>query len=131
MALEREELAGWLRLALTPGIGNAAARKLLAAFGLPPRIFEQSMAALGASVSGKQAAALQQVPPELADLLETTWQWLQADLDARRVLTDIQEDGNALQFDGAFKRYVKTEEFDEDKPNGYGKFKVFWLKRKK
>lgn len=41
-----------------------------------------------------------------------------------RVLTDIQEDGNALQFDGAFKRYVKTEEFDEDKPNGYGKFKV-------
>ena len=48
-----------------------------------------------------------------------------------RVLTDIQEDGNALQFDGAFKRYVKTEEFDEDKPNGYGKFKVFWLKRKK
>ena len=87
MALEREELAGWLRLALTPGIGNATARKLLAAFGLPPRIFEQSMAALGASVSGKQAAALQQVPPELADLLETTWQWLQADLDARRVLT--------------------------------------------
>ena len=48
-----------------------------------------------------------------------------------RVLTDIQEDGNALQFDGAFKRYIKTEEFDEDKPNGYGKFKVFWLKRKK
>ena len=46
------------------------------------------------------------------------------------MLTDIQEDGNALQFDGAFKRYVKTEEFDEDKPNGYGKFKVFWLKGK-
>ena len=48
-----------------------------------------------------------------------------------RCLTDIQEDGSALQFDGAFKRYVKTEEFDTDKPNGYGKFKVFWLKRKK
>ena len=47
-----------------------------------------------------------------------------------RVLTDIQEDGNALQFDGAFKRYVKTEEFDEDKPNGYGRFKVFLLRRK-
>ena len=31
-----------------------------------------------------------------------------------RVLTDIQEDGNALPFDGAFQRYVKTEEFDED-----------------
>ena len=87
MALEREELAGWLRLALTPGIGNATARKLLTAFGLPPRIFVQSMAALGTCISGKQAAALQQAPPELADLLETTWQWLQADLDARRVLT--------------------------------------------
>ena len=28
------------------------------------------------------------------------------------------------------KRYVKTEEFDEDKPNGYGRFKVFLLRRK-
>ena len=87
MALERDELAGWLRLALTPGIGNATARKLLTAYGLPPRIFGQSVSALDARVSAKQAAALQQVPPELADLLETTWQWLLADPASRRVLT--------------------------------------------
>ena len=87
MALERDELAGWLRLALTPGVGDTTARKLLTAFGLPPRIFEPSVAALRECVSAKQAAALQQEPAELATLLETTWQWLQADPVSRRVLT--------------------------------------------
>lgn len=47
-----------------------------------------------------------------------------------RVLTDIQEEGNALQFDGLRKRYVKTETFDQDKPNGYGRLKLFFLRRK-
>ena len=47
-----------------------------------------------------------------------------------RVLTDIQESGDALQFDGARKRYVKTEEFDTDKMNGYSRFKVFLLRQK-
>lgn len=47
-----------------------------------------------------------------------------------RVITDIQENGTALQVDNQRKRYVKTEEFDEDKPNGYGRFKVFLLRRK-
>ena len=42
-----------------------------------------------------------------------------------RVITDVQENGTALQVDNQRKRYVKTEEFDEDKPNGYGRFKVF------
>ncbi len=87
MPLERDELAGWLRLALTPGVGDLTARKLLTAFGLPPRIFEQSMSALRACASAKQAAALQQEPVELAALLDTTWQWLQADPASRRVLT--------------------------------------------
>ena len=47
-----------------------------------------------------------------------------------RVITDVQENGTALQVDNQRKRYVKTEEFDEDKPNGYGRFKVFLLRRK-
>ena len=47
-----------------------------------------------------------------------------------RVLTDIQEDGCALQFDGARKRYVKTEAFETDKANGYTPFKMFWLRRR-
>ena len=87
MAFERDELEGWLRLTLTPGVGNTTARKLLTAYGLPPRIFEQSIAVLGERVSARQAAALQQKPPDLAELLETTWQWLQADPVSRRVLT--------------------------------------------
>ncbi len=48
-----------------------------------------------------------------------------------RVLTDVQQNGTALQFDGLRKRYVKTEEFDTDKPNGYSKLKLFWLWRRK
>ena len=48
-----------------------------------------------------------------------------------RVLTDVQEEGTALQFDGLRKRYVMTEEFASDKPNGYGKWKVFWLQLRK
>lgn len=48
-----------------------------------------------------------------------------------RRLTDVQEDGAALQFDGARRRYLLTEEFDTDKPNGYGKLKLLFLRRRK
>lgn len=48
-----------------------------------------------------------------------------------RVLTDVQEQGTALQFDGLRKRYVLTEEFDTDKMNGYSRFKVFLLRQKR
>ena len=44
--MEQRELAAWLRLALTPGVGNLAARRLLAAFGLPGDVFAQSTVAL-------------------------------------------------------------------------------------
>ncbi len=47
--------ADWLRLSLIPGIGGASQRKLLAAFGLPERIFAADRAALGA-VIGERAA---------------------------------------------------------------------------
>ncbi|MGH8819881.1 MAG: DNA-processing protein DprA [Rhodoferax sp.] len=76
--MERDELAAWLRLALTPGVGNASARKLLAAFGPPPSVFGQSHTALRQLVNGPQAEALLTEPPGLAAQLETTWQWLQA-----------------------------------------------------
>lgn len=87
--MERDELAAWLRLTLTPGVGNAGARKLLAAFGLPQAVFGQSRAALQSVVSPQQATALLAEPPGLAAQLDATWQWLH---DAqpgtqRRVLT--------------------------------------------
>lgn len=75
--MERDELAGWLRLTLTPGIGNQTARKLLAAFGLPEAIFSQSPSALQQVVSPAQADALLTEPPELPAQLDVTWHWLQ------------------------------------------------------
>jgi len=74
--MEREELGGWLRLALSSGVGNGAARRLLSAFGLPQAIFRQPEAALQQCVTPIQARALCQVPPTLDDLLETTATWL-------------------------------------------------------
>ena len=79
--MERDELAAWLRLTLTPGVGNGSARKLLAAFGLPQAIFEQSTTALQQVVSTTQALALRTEPAELADLLQVTWTWLKHDAD--------------------------------------------------
>ena len=85
--LERDELALWLRLQLTAGIGNTSARKLLAAFGLPEQVFAQSLGALRQVVSEAQAQALLRAPDGFADALQTTWDWLQASPPQRRVLT--------------------------------------------
>ncbi len=76
--MDREELAGWLRLALTPGVGNETARKLLGAFGLPGDIFKQSATALSQLASQAQVSALLQEPRDFAAQLETTWDWLHA-----------------------------------------------------
>lgn len=84
--MEREELAAWLRLEQTPGVGNATARRLLAAFGLPQQVFAASQAALSQVASAAQCSALQGSPPGFGDLLETTWLWLQAS-PQHRVLT--------------------------------------------
>ena len=77
--MERDELSDWLRLSLTRGIGNATARKLLSAFGLPEAIFKQPSAALLQVVSTSQATALRDEPAELQALVETTWTWLNDD----------------------------------------------------
>ena len=84
--MERADLAAWLRLQLTPGVGNTSARQLLAAFGLPQGIFDATAQALGQVVSTRQSAALQQEPAGWQALLDTTWQWLQANPQANRVL---------------------------------------------
>ena len=74
--MEHDELGSWLRLTLTPGVGNSTARKLLAAFGLPQAVFSASAAALSQVVTAAQASALRAQPPELAALVDTTWTWL-------------------------------------------------------
>lgn len=84
--MEREELAAWLGLTLTPGIGNETARKLLAAFGLPELVFRQTAQALEQVVSAPLAAGLRAPAPELDALLQSTWNWLQEDPDHRQVI---------------------------------------------
>jgi DNA processing protein len=88
--VERDELADWLRLALTPGIGDCTARRLLSAFGLPGAVFTPSPAALRDVVTPAQAAALQVKPASLDAQLALTWDWLQtieAEGAVRRLVT--------------------------------------------
>lgn len=75
---ERAELQAWLRLSLTPSIGNAAARRLLAHFGAAPAIFEACTTELQACVSVAQGAQLRHPPEGFEQAFETTWQWLHA-----------------------------------------------------
>ena len=79
--MERAELTAWLRLTLTPGVGNDTARKLLAAFGSPEAVFEQSQAALRQLGSDKLASAIVTEPLKLPHLLQTTVDWLAGDDD--------------------------------------------------
>lgn len=83
MAMDSDELRAWLRLALTPGVGNATARKLLAAFGSAQAIFEQSSATLQQIGSDKLANSLRSEPSGLAVQRQTTMDWLQAGDDRR------------------------------------------------
>lgn len=84
--MERAELQAWLRLTLSPGVGNETARRLLATFGSAQAIFEQDSAALLTLGLGKRAAAIRAQPPGLAALLETTLDWLGA-ADNRKIVT--------------------------------------------
>ncbi len=81
--MDRDELALWLRLMLTPGVGNETARLLLARFGLPAQIFAQSAAAWREVVGVQLAGALARPPADLDAHVQATWDWLQrADDDA-------------------------------------------------
>ncbi len=76
--MESAELKAWLRLTLSPGVGNATARKLLATFGSVEAIFEQRAATLKELGSAKLSNAIALQPPNLDELLKTTQNWLAA-----------------------------------------------------
>ena len=84
--MNSEELLAWLRLTLSPGVGNTAARKLLATFGSAQGIFDQSSATLRQLGSDKLAGVLKSEPATLAAQLQTTQEWLQSGED-RYVVT--------------------------------------------
>ncbi|MBG7621763.1 DNA-protecting protein DprA [Herbaspirillum sp. AP02] len=71
-------LDAWLRLAFADGIGPVAARRLLAAFGLPGQIWQAQFSALCAVVSPRQAATLLAPPSgRQRERMEATLDWLQ------------------------------------------------------
>ncbi len=84
--MPRDELAAWLRLLRTPGVGTESARKLLAAFGLPQEIFEHDGAAWQAVVGTRAARALGTVPEAIDAEVDRLQAWLGEDA-GRHVLT--------------------------------------------
>jgi DNA processing protein len=71
-----DDLAGWLRLMQTPGVGALTARQLLSAFGPPQHIFQSPHAALLRVVSATVASALLTEPDsETRDLIARTLEW--------------------------------------------------------
>jgi DNA processing protein len=99
--MERDELSAWLRLALTAQVGNATARRLLAAFGMPQAVFDQAQPALAQVVSRTQAQALGREPAGLGTQVDDTWSWLGEGetAESRRVLTLADSDYPASLLD--------------------------------
>ena len=88
--MEHAELSAWLRLTLSPGVGNDTARKLLAAFGSAQAVFEQSEAALRQLGTDRLVRAILGEPPKLAELLQATTHWLAGSQDqVSRVVAPI------------------------------------------
>ncbi len=76
--IDRDELAAWLRLVETPGVGRGSARRLLAALGSPEAVIDASTVARRAVVDAAVATALASEPPRFAALLAETCAWLDA-----------------------------------------------------
>ena len=87
--MNRDVLAAWLRLLLTPGVGNDTARRLLAAFGLPEAIWSHSASAWETVTSARIARAMQLVPASLDATLDRLMDWL--DHDNHQVITLADE----------------------------------------
>jgi len=82
-----DERRGWLRLALTPGIGPATARALLAAFGLPDTVFAARAAQLAPVVGEALARTLAApAPAAQAQAIDAAIAWLERE-PGRHLLT--------------------------------------------
>jgi len=84
--VDRDELAAWLQLLETPGVGRQSARRLLAAFGSPQAVLSASVSARAGVIDKATAAKLEQAPEGLALLVERTAAWLTGE-PGRRILT--------------------------------------------
>lgn len=104
-------MSDWLRLALTPGLGDATARKLLARFGLPAQIFSASHGDLAPVVGEAQARRVSAARSDatIQAGIDEALQWLQApdshvvtlaDADYPRSLLDIPDPPAVLYLKG-------------------------------
>jgi DNA processing protein len=88
--IDRDELAAWLRLLISPGVGREAARRLLAAFGSPQSVFDAGRTAQREVVGDALAGVLAQPPEAFDALLQRTLDWLAApDADAPRSIVTL------------------------------------------
>lgn len=74
----RVERAAWLRLVLTPGVGPAAARDLLAAFGLPEEVLAAGSEARARVVGAPLARAIAARDPERERAIDAALEWASA-----------------------------------------------------
>lgn len=86
-SLPADELLAWMRLAHSPGLGLAAARRLLAAFGSPQHAVAAGAATLRELAGGDGAQALLEPALDHEALLKSTTAWLGADAQRRFVVT--------------------------------------------
>lgn len=74
--MPRDELAAWLRLLLTPGLGRSSARQLLTAFGLPQAVWSRPPTDWAAVVGPALADTLKAPVPGLDDAVDRHLAWL-------------------------------------------------------
>lgn len=76
--MSSSELYAWIRLSLEPNLTAHAARLLLANFGLPPQIYEQSISTLSRYIDTALATQLRSAPTvELNAQIQATLDWAQ------------------------------------------------------
>ena len=101
-----EDLAAWLKLSLTPGLGSEGLRRLLADFGGPEPILAASRAALARHVGDSVAAAIKQAGTDAA--LAAVAAWLEDPANHVVTLADAAYPAQLLQIpDPPLLLYVK------------------------
>ena len=108
-ACRNDELAHWIRLAQTAGVGSIAARQLLSVFGSPRHVFDAGFDALRQIITPSVAhALLQPVSDATATLVDTTLAWLAQPGNCTLALTDAAYPSSLLNIpDPPLLLYVK------------------------
>lgn len=108
-ALPEEELAAWVRLLATEGVGSGTARNLLAAFGLPQAIFSATFARLEKVAPEKVARRLLSPPTDaVLRQIDKTCEWAAKDGNHILTLADADYPASLLEAqDPPVMLYVK------------------------